>query len=146
MADSEQRVILLDPVAQAQKQFNDEMRELAKKPLDRAKKAGGYFLNQDGSGAHDSEGRPIALLSADKALAEQMQHQANARNAGQTLAEEEQLDSPEEVAQRGGMEPITAVRPFTPAAVEPGSVLPSGEVSQPADEHSKSSGKRSGKK
>lgn len=133
-----ERVIIIDPVAQAREQFSAEMRELEKNPLDRAKKSGGYYLNANGSGAHDAEGRPVELLAGDKKQAAEAQRREAARNEG-TESELVPLDSPEEVRDRGLFASGAAgyaglpggALSFTPAAVPEGQVLPDGTTSQP---------------
>ncbi len=126
---TEREVIVIDPQAQARKQFLDEMRELEKNPPDRAPKPGGYYLNADGAGAHDSEGRPVPLRGSDKDQSEDVRRMAARRSEAEAL-ETEALDSPEEVADRGL--PTSAARgPWTPAAVEPGQILSDGSSSAP---------------
>lgn len=133
---AEERVIIVNPDAQAREQFAEEMKHLREHPLDKAPKAGGYYINADGLGAHDAEGNAVPLRNADKKLADELRS-INEKRKEQEAEEVVPLDSPEEVADReralreagGGRVPQL---PFTPAAVEEGSVLPQdGTTSQP---------------
>jgi hypothetical protein len=122
---SEREVIIIDPNAQAREQTLKDMRAYDKNPIDRAKKPGGYYLNADGSGAHDAEGKPVDLLPGDKTHAEELQRLAKARFG---LAEETvAMDSPEEVADRAAPAG-RANQPWTPAAGAAGTVLHDGSV------------------
>lgn len=132
---SEDRVIIVDPVAQAREQFNREMRQLLAAPLDRCVRPGGYFLNADGSGAHDAEGRAVPLRGQDSALAEELQQRAANRQQAVAEIEAQQLDSPEEVAERERSTPRARApgHPFTPPAVPEGTMLQDGLPSQPSN-------------
>lgn len=139
---AEREVIVVDPGALARDQLVKDLKAYEKNPIDRSAKPNGYFLNADGSGAHDSEGRPVELLPRDKAHAEELSRMTRARFQNQQEAEG--FDSPEEVAERE----VTPVRagPWTPPAVEPGTVMgQDGSVSAP-DESKKKSAKKSSRK
>ena len=60
------RVLLIDLAAQQRQQFAEDMDEYRKHPIDRAKARSGYFLNFDGSGAHDANGNPVPMRAEDK--------------------------------------------------------------------------------
>ena len=137
---TEREVIVVDPNAQARKQYLEEMKEYEKNPIDRSAKPGGYFLNADGSGAHDAGGRPVPLRAQDKEHAEDLARTTKARFTNQAEAEAVPADSPEEVAARGGGQ--LPGQPFTPPAIEPGQVMgQDGSVNQ-ADDKKKASRKK----
>jgi hypothetical protein len=65
MADTvKERVIVVDPKTAIRESTVEEMRQLRKNPLDRAKKKGGYFLRLDGT-ARDANGKRIAIEPED---------------------------------------------------------------------------------
>ena len=80
---AEREVIVVDPHAQARKQFIDDMQRYDKQPIDRAKRPGGYVLNFDGSGAHDAEGRPVPVLPEDVSHAAELARMTQARFSNQ---------------------------------------------------------------
>lgn len=134
---AEREIIIVDPARQALEQTAKEMREYEKNPIDRSAKPGGYFLNADGSGAHDSEGNPVPLLPKDKDHAEELRLMTKARFSNQAL-ETVALDSPEEVAERLAATPQAPMgQPWTPPAVAKGTVLPDGSVSDPTPSSTK---------
>jgi hypothetical protein len=104
---------VVDPRAQARAQYAAEMRWLAANPIDKAKRPGGYYLNADGSGAHDAEGRPVPLLPEDEVTATEMRARAEARAFA--LRPAGPGDSPEEIvdadrrAREAAREAATAV-------------------------------------
>ena len=139
---AEREVIIVDPNAQARDQLVKDLKAYEKNPIDRSPKPGGYFLNADGSGAHDANGHPVELRSQDKAHADELARLAKARFSNQAEVETTALDSPEEVAERGPAEAGAAIRGVcTPPAVEDGQVMPDGSVSH-ADTSKKAKGKK----
>lgn len=98
-----ERFVLADTEAEKRKQFEIEMRYLEDHPLDKCKRPGGYYINANGSGAHDSEGRPVPLLPEDEPLAAS-RREAVARL--QSAAAPPAGESPEELSPATGPDPI----------------------------------------
>ena len=63
-----ERLVIADTAAEQHRDFLRGMEALKLNPIDRAKRPGGYYLNADGSGAHDSEGLPVPLRAEDETL------------------------------------------------------------------------------
>lgn len=64
MAESTEKIVLVDPRTAARENTAAEMKQLRKKPLDRAQQAGGYFVTIDGT-AHDAHGNPVEIKPED---------------------------------------------------------------------------------
>lgn len=92
-------VFVVDPAAQARKQYGEEARYLAANPLDETE-PGGYFIDVDGKGAHNAAGQPVELRGEDKEHAEFVKATYEARREAVAQVESAPEDSPEELAER----------------------------------------------
>ena len=63
------RYVAIDREEKKRIQYEGETAYLRDHPLDTCKRPLGYFLNHDGSGAHDSEGNAVPLRREDEELA-----------------------------------------------------------------------------
>lgn len=82
-----QQVLLVDFAAQQRQQFLADMDTFRKKPLDRTQ-PGGYYLNSDGSGAHNAAGDPVKVHPDDKETVEELKRAATFNRAGTGLGQE----------------------------------------------------------
>lgn len=83
-----QQVLLVDFAAQARQQFLEDMNEFRKNPIDRSVRRGGYFLNADGSGAHDANGNPVKVREGDEEAVAELKRAATFNRAGTGLGKE----------------------------------------------------------
>jgi hypothetical protein len=129
------QVIMIDFNAQARQQFQEQMAEYRRSPIDRSKRRGGYFLNSDGSGAHDAEGRPVPLKAEDKEHASDLQRNAQFNRAPSGLVESDDVETTSlSEAMQGTISPARRQSASdTGVQVRPGAVEPQ-DLDEIADE------------
>ena len=72
-------IVARDTAAEDRRAYAADMKYYEDHPIDECKVPGGYFLNSDGSGAHDSEGNPVAVLPEDEQAVAELRAQAEKR-------------------------------------------------------------------
>jgi hypothetical protein len=73
-------IVARDTAAENARALAADLKYFEDHPIDESKKPGGYFLNADGTGAHNSEGDPVPVMPEDVVHVAQLRERADKRS------------------------------------------------------------------